>query len=584
MKSKDIFLGLKYVGEDLIEQAEYGTFSESRHPRKVRPLLIAALVALLLMLVGCAVVYVLKMESIKIGVSSAQRGYSLVDDTYVKGPHTVSTTALTLAGLEGSNTYKACADFFAFESEYIANGEKMAEAGALPENYWENYSHVMQDQERQLADKYGLKPEGQLLNFRTTRNLCNALGVERFTQTNSEILSAVRGGGCYDTGNFWLSIDFTFPENMGYEVLRTPGTLRWNRQDSFSRDYVTIVESGDWVERNYMTTSGSNVLILQSPSQELGYILCNRGDALISLQLNVNIELLSEDGGVVSAEYQHMTDKQIEMVADTIDFSIRPQIPTQADVEAQMDIPREATQNGYTLRVKSVDSDGYVARVLIGVTAPENAVLPATGSLIFGNTGSELLAPDGSYLDRNISIATVDDGDEKGNTTDLCMMISCANSHEEAPFVQGTTWNLYLVDIVHSEWSAETGMIHDTLVEGEWLFPITFDETNLNSREIELLSSPITAKASIGWSADGTNRMETFQITSIRLRSQSIKLTSDAGENADFFHCIGASSYVVMKDGSKVDIFNQDFMKPIDLELVDYLLLADGTQIPVTEN
>ena len=91
----------------------------------------------------------------------------------------------------------------------------------------------------------------------------------------------------------------------------------------------------------------------------------------MSLQLDVNIELLSEENGVVSAEYQHMTDRQIELVADVVDFTMQPKIPTQADVQAQADIPQMTTQNGWTIGVKSVETDGYVTQILLNIAAPE---------------------------------------------------------------------------------------------------------------------------------------------------------------------------------------------------------------------
>lgn len=49
----------------------------------------------------------------------------------------------------------------------------------------------------------------------------------------------------------------------------------------------------------------------------------------------MNPEFYSEDGGVVCVERKPMTDRQLELVADAIDFAIQPRIPTQADVEAQ---------------------------------------------------------------------------------------------------------------------------------------------------------------------------------------------------------------------------------------------------------
>lgn len=314
MNGKDIFRGLQYIGDDLIENAETGQFpaqnqGSGKTRRSIRrPLLIAALIALLLLLVGCAVVYVLKLENVKIGTGTEQRDYSLVDGVYVEDPHTVDTTTLTLAGLKGSNAYKACADFYAFKTKYTADGEEMGKAGTLPEGYWDTYRDVMDAKAQELAEQYSLKPEGQRLKFRTTRNMCDALGVERFVRDSQDVSVDIIEGSCDDTGNFYLWMKFVFPEDQGYEVTQTNGALYWNRQDTFSRDYVTLEDRGDWVERNYTTSAGNTVLILTSPSQERGYILCNRGDALMTVWLDANPEILSEDSGVVSAEYLHMTE------------------------------------------------------------------------------------------------------------------------------------------------------------------------------------------------------------------------------------------------------------------------------------
>lgn len=476
MNGKDIFLGLQYIGDDLIGNAETGQFpaqSQETHHHIRRPLLIAALIALLLLLVGCAVVYVLKLENVKIGTGTAQRDYSVVDGVYVEDPHTVNTTTLTLAGLKGSNAYKACADFYAYETEFRAS-VSVDDSGT-------DYRSAMDAKAKELAEQYGLKPEGQRLKFRTTRNMCDALGVERFARDNPEVSADITGGECYDTGNFSLYIDFRFPEDAGYEMCNTTGFLRWNRQDCFSQDYITLDDSGDWVERNYTTSSGSNVLILTSPSQEGGYILCDRGEALMSLALDVNPEFLSEeDAGVFSANYLHLTDRQLELVADSIDFAIHPNIPTQADVDAQAEIPNEATQDGYTLEVKSVETDGYVAEILIGVTAPEDIVFTPEDHLLFGNYGDHFVPADGSAppLSMMRGISTVDDGDGKANTATILLTQSIPAEGIDAPFAAGSTWNLHLIDLICTRWdSSEVGYPTDTtLAEGEWLFPIVFGE------------------------------------------------------------------------------------------------------------
>ena len=604
MNGKDIFLGLKYVGDDLIEKAEYGQFptkAEDTATQKKRlsirkPFLIAAIIALTLLLVGCAVVYVLSMQDVKIGEATATRDYRLVDGTYVEDPHEVNENILTLAGLEGSNAYKACADYYTFKEEYTKNMEDMMNKGTLPEGFFENntYGKAMEAKAAELAEQYGLKQEGETLDFRTTRNMCDALGVERFLRESEDISADITGGSCYENGNFYLYFRFNFPEDQGYEVLSTSGYLRWNRADSFSTDYVSLIDSGDWVERNYTTSSGSNLLILQSPTQERGYIICDRGDALMSLQLDVNIELLSEEGGVVSAEYQHMTDKQIELVADAVDFAVQPKVPTQEDVENQTAISQSTTQNGWTIGIKSVETDGYVAQIILSIAAPEGTVLPNEGNIIFANHGGELIPLDGTSNGGGGTTGYIDDSDGLENTMDLLLERDCTMADDSIPYAAGTTWNLHIVDIIYSDWDeANSRLIENTLAEGEWLFSITFDETNGDYREIELVSEPFQATACYGWGMDGTDALEEFTVTSFKLRKFSTDITWDLipdyhgiknfGESADFYAYNDQSghhsAYVMMKDGTEIDL--PLYRDSIDLNQVEYVMLADGTMLPM---
>ena len=570
MNGQEIFLGLSYISRKYIEEAETETVSGGRGKahRIRRPFLLAAVIALLLLLVGCAAVYVLKMEHVKISSGTDQRDYSLVDGVYVKDPHTVDTTTLSMAGLKGSNAYKACADFYAYETELRASASASGD--------WTGYDDAINAKAQELAEQYGLKPEGQPLTFRTTRNLCNALGVERFVRNSQDVSIDVDQGFCRDSGNFFVLLRFAFPEDQGYEVTYTSGALYWNRQDTFSREYFTLEDRGDWVERNYTTSAGNTVLILTSPSQERGYIICDRGDALMTVWLDANPELLSEDAGVVSAEYLHMTDKQLDIVADALDFAIQPNVPTQADVDAQAAPPQEATQNGYTLKLKSVETDGYVARVVVGVTAPEDVDIESlnisTGRTFFRTPGRDSNGINGDFND-------VTDDDGLANTKDLVAEFTDPFLDGLRPLELGAAWDLDITDLYVDQWRPTSRV----LTEGDWHFSITIDESCTNYREIELLSEPITLKASTGWRADGTDCLEAFPVTSMKLRSQSISLTADTGENtyADFFCFDRTIACVVLKDGSRVDILNQCLEKPIDLDQADYVLLPGDTKLPV---
>lgn len=598
MNGKNIIWSLKNVSDSIVEEAEYGAFpvradntvtKERSHRLFHRPFLVAAMIALTLLLVGCAVVYVLSMEKVKIGETTETVDYRLVEGTYVEDPHEVSQNVLTLAGLKGSKPYQACADFFAFKDEYTRNMEAMMENGTLPEGFFENdtYGKAMDAKAEELAKEYGLKLEGEALGFRTTRNLCNALGIERLMQDSQEVSAVIDMGSCYENGNFRLYLDFTFPDDKGYEVTKTNGTLRWNRADCFSTDYATIINSGDWTERNYTTSSGSEVLILRSPSQERGYIICDRGEALMSLELNMNPEILSEADGITTSEFLHMTDKQIEFVADMMDFGIQPRIATQEDVDNQQEVPTSATQNGYTLTLKSVETDGYVARIMVTVTAPEGMDID---SLKIGTGMSfDEFQPVSQQAWGSGAFNDMPDSDGLANTQDLLMEADLYLADATMPFAIGSEWRLHIVDLWVNKYEANERI----LVEGEWFIPITFNETNTDYREVELLSKPILAKGCTGWTKDGKDVIHEFTVTSFKLRKFSSSIEWETisymgddhyGDSADFYAWRGHRAHAVMKDGTQIELLQGRNGEPVDLDQVDHVLLADGTKLIMPEN
>ena len=598
MNGKDIIWSLKNVSDSIVEEAEYGAFpvradntvkKEKTTRLFRRPFLVAAIIAMMLLLVGCAVVYVLSTGKVKIGETTETVDYRLVEGTYVEDPHEVSQNVLTLAGLKGSKPYQACADYFAFKDEYTRNMEAMMENGTLPEGFFENdtYGKAMDAKAEELAEEYGLKLEGEALGFRTTRNLCNALGIERLMQDSQEVSAVIDMGSCYENGNFRLYLDFTFPCDKGYEVSKTNGTLRWNRADCFSTDYATIINSGDWSERNYTTSSGSEVLILRSPSQERGYIICDRGEALMSLELNMNPEILSEADGITTSEFLHMTDKQIEFVADMMDFGIQPRIATQEDVDNQQEVPTSATQNGYTLTLKSVETDGYVAHILVTVTAPEGMDID---SLKIGTGMSfDEFEPVSGQAWGSGGFNDMPDSDGLANTQDLLMEADLYLADDTMPFAIGSEWRLHIVDLWVNRYEADERI----LVEGEWFIPITFNETNTDYREVELLSKPIQAKACTGWTKDGKDVIHEFTVTSFKLRKFSSSIEWETisymgddhyGDSADFYAWRGHRAYVVMKDGTQIELLQGRNGEPVDLDQVDHVLLADGTKLIMPEN
>lgn len=571
MNGKDIFKGLEYIGSDLIEEAETGRFTTTARPAKGRLLLIAAIVAMMLMLVGCAVVYLLKMEDVKIAETTEDRQYRLVDGTYVEDPHEVSQSVLTLAGLKGSTAYQACADFYAYlESQETVNTqaekEKMAE----------------------LAESYGLTPQGEILQFRTVRNLCDALGIDRFFRETEGITTDINWGGANENGNISLILNIQFPADAGYAVNNTVATLRWNWKDCFSSDYIVIDDTGDWTEKHYTTTSGNDILMLYSPSNEFGYLLCDREEALMSLSFTYRSDAWSQADGKVWADSTYMTEAQMELMAETVDFNIQPKRVTQEDVDAQHAPSQEFTQNGWTLRLKDADTDGYVAHILVSVTAPEGTMLEdenidnirtGNGWNISPADGRESLGGDGGGL------VSVEDGDGLSNTIDLSMEVRMDMLDGSAPFGIGSQWEISIVDLI-CQMAGDPFNVTSTLVEGEWTFTVTFDETNSDDRALEFVTEPINAKGCVGWKEDGSDVLEDYTITSLALRKYST--TVDYKEKQeyvypDFYSYNGKQMCAVMQDGSQVILFSGTNSDTIDLDQVAYLKLPDGTCLKPVE-
>ena len=357
MNSHDLIQSFNYIGEDLVDEAEYGQFPARAQPNSVRrtfrrPLLVAALIAMLLLLVGCTIAYVLSMQSLKLGQQELSYDAFDPDTLEYLGKETYTEEVFTVSGLEGTPGYLASREWFDFKQSYdpdrAIQGSVWGNYPEFPPEYdaYGLYSQDMKDKVDEILKKYNLKPVGAQLEFRTLRNMLSALGIEKFQTAQNRVTTNVTMGYCYENGNFGLSLDFTFPEAAENEVTVTWGNLRWNRADCFSDELFAIQQTGDWKEWNYTTASGTEVLIIRSDSDWRGWILCKRADGILSLQVETRQDLWYNVDDKTWAAERFLTDAQMEQLADAIDFGIQPRIATREDLANEPDAPNEATQDG----------------------------------------------------------------------------------------------------------------------------------------------------------------------------------------------------------------------------------------------
>lgn len=288
-----------------------------------------------------------------------------------------------------------------------------------------------------------------------------------------------------------------------------------------------------------------------------------------------------------------------------------PLTPGQIEyIEENEQIIEEAQlQNNCTVELKSFMTDGQIAMMTIHVTAPEGMNITDAQIGNWSGTGEHaIFQPVGeTWEGSGIDIyPPMDDGDGKENTVDiLCELTGLIEGRErECAFAQGTTWKVFLEDVVvmceNTEYLSQFEVDENggidltweqsqlayptyTLVEGVWEYEFTITEGDF--RAIELLdeSIPLTVEYK-GKTTDHT-------ITSMVLRSMTLTVFADPMVNA--FE--NETCFVVLKDGTEIEMWAKGrqglpaedwhyspFLaeSPIPLDEVDYVMLC-GVKIDV---
>ena len=608
MKEKRVFHAIGSVNDKFIEEmyapGEAKKKTNNHHPAK-RMWLIAAIITAMVFMMGCAIVYALKMENLWIADSNGDKLIIGDDGFTIIGTESVEQQVLTLAGLKGTPAYKAAMEWYEFKQEYdpdhsvyveIANDGKIPEFPGEYDGY-SLYSQEMKDELDGILKKNGLNLQGARLDFRTIKNMCEALGIDRIQTTENNVIVNVDTGGCYESGNFHLLLKFDLPDAAENEIDNTTGTLMWNRKDCFSEDMITIEETGDWKEWNYTTASGYQTVIIRSESDTRGWIICDRGEAILALQIEAIKELWNNVDGKTWADKLYLTDAQMEQIADAIDFGINPRVATQEDVANQPQASNAATQDGYTVELKSVVTDGNVAHITLRITAPEGIIISRTTREGHENepyhidtANFDRLTPmAGKVESSSAGMNPKEDGDGLDNTQDFVIKAEMSMLDGSKPFAVGSTWTIRLEDLIYTYYDAERyTMVEELLAEGEWVFQFTIDESHGDQGEIEFVDAPIVTKAVIGFKADGTDVYDDVTIISFSLHSMSATVLCEGRSAPELTNNFDRAIYVVMKDGAKIQLYSSggavgvQYLTPekaIDLEQVDHILLADGTKL-----
>ena len=599
MNGKDLFLGLKYVGEDLIDEAENQPFPSrvagAEEPRKTRrPLLIAALIALMLLLVGCGVVYVLKMQDLKLGEAQVtQDRWDNQQHTMVS--QTVSQQTLTLSGLKGTPNYQAAQEWYEFEQTYDPDHQIYFEAKDNPEEFpvqyafYNPYTQDMVNKIEEICGKYDLQLVGAPVKAQSAKALLEYLDIDSILLPDAPAEAAYDYASYYEGGYFHTDVTFRMTDGADAWPYKTMLSFLYSPKDCFNNDLFDLT-GDDWHERNYTTKSGHDVLILRSPTVWASWVFCDLEEATVALRVETIFQVYTDENGYQEVIETPMTDEQLNQILDTINFDLKPNPGDPNILEGQKpSTDLVQTQNGYSIEVKQAFTDGQRVAITLGLTAPEDVNLEQylnEPGLFFSRQNFEPITGDiysgSGALDRRA------DNDGKANTVEFFGVIE-RNVGDGMAYPQGVTCNLYLENLYAGPWGDPFDA--PLFVEGVWNFNITMEDGDW--REIEFVREPITTKVSTGWDASGNDVFEDVTLTSLKLRGFGGSFTSTwEGGGLDLADYRGGKfPTVVLKDGTQIRLNgslgiydHEDQGKLIPLDDVDHLVLMDGTVLyPVIE-
>ena len=300
-----------------------------RMPKK-RMLLIAAVVALTLLLLGCAVVYVLRMQNLTVGeydpyipVAYDENG-EIIPVEPQRNPMYLSIQGVHMDAL---------AEWLEFTEHYDRDGTIMLEADRsrsswdLPDSYhltYGCYSQEMIDKLDEISAKYDLKLLSAYITCQRYEMdvMFQALGFDGVMLDSPKIEVEYADGDFYLQGSFWLEL-FLSMDGEHWKCDEEIVSVRYSNKNYFDPNTSLGWDIDNYTQWDYTRTDGKQVLLALSKGS--ARIYADLGDAMMTVSLDGHTWV---DGQEIT-----MTAEALEEIAELVDLSIRPHAADPEEVD-----------------------------------------------------------------------------------------------------------------------------------------------------------------------------------------------------------------------------------------------------------
>ena len=346
MTGKDLLMGMGNISQKYYEEAENDTIAAPRKYRtSKRPLLVAAIIALTLLLVGCGVVYALRLQDMSIGQENYTQTFD-DDGKYLEEPIEKTKEILTLFGHSGDPIQKATAEWFAFLESYDPNGELMdnnPDHAEIPNQYEYTYGCYTTDMVAkvdEIAAKYDLKLLEEWIPFQAWQSdiFFEETGITSFLLPDSGAEVTHVSGMYYPPYN--IDMDITLKAGTLENELWV--TVLYARKDYLPRDYAGGTDLSLYEQWDYTAPDGTQLLLALN-NKGYGYVIAEMENAMIVLFIDGNYS----QSAYPTAE-EIMTREELEAAASVFDYSIQPQILDRTAVVKRLDESNKAYEAANT--------------------------------------------------------------------------------------------------------------------------------------------------------------------------------------------------------------------------------------------
>ena len=307
MKSMDLLETIGSIRDKYILEAHSQAVATKKRIPPRRLFLIAAIIALMLVLVGC-VAYILGLKDMYLGEYTYDAGF---DETGV-------STSISLQGYVGTPNYQAAKEWQDYLSTCDPNDPDIIPGYESPMEYMSYlcYTPEMEAKIDEICDKYGLQLLGPTYLADEPMRMFTDLGINNIIADGTIALVDFDGGAYYyGDGTFQLPgvTQLTWEGNPWPHPVRY--TYRCVMKSAFDGVSLNVGDLSQHDEWTYCVKDGTEVLLALSEEK-----------ALIIADLNthfVTVNILKPNDGAPNP----MDRKALEAIADTFRFDYMPQKP-----------------------------------------------------------------------------------------------------------------------------------------------------------------------------------------------------------------------------------------------------------------